>query len=133
MGTVGRMNAHAQERITPQDPEERSVPGTTDRASPPISDAVNNRSRSKLSARTQVAHRTQPCGVFHSGITRGALRFHAKQPGWRDKTARLQTMCAKFILGSRDSPQSFVIIKIVKFTFVLRVKPRQEFIAQAFL
>src|SRR4029453_3152494 len=69
-------------------------------------------------------------GVFHSRIARGALSFLAEQPCWSHKTSRLETIRAKFISRRCNSVQRFIVVQVVKFTFLLRVKSREELVVK---
>lgn len=72
----------------------------------------------------------QPCGVFHPRVARGALSFLAEQPCWSHKTSRLEIIRPKFIAGRCNSMQRFIVVQIVKFTFLLRVKSREELVVE---
>ena len=109
---------------------QRGVPGQARRPSPAISDAVDQRARRKDFAGTQIDDISQASGVFHFGIARRAFSFVAQQPGRRNKTARFQSRCAKFVARGGDSAERFVVIEIVKLAFVLGVKSGQQFIAK---
>ena len=132
MEIIRRMNADPQERLDFQESEHRRVPGATDGTAPIVFNAINQRSCRKYVARTEIAHGTQTCGVFHLRIARGALGFVAKQPRRRHKTSRIETVRAKFVPRACNAAQSFVIIQVVKLALVLRVKSCQEFVAQSF-
>jgi len=127
------MNANAQQRLAFQISKERGVADSANSTSPVPSNAVNNRSRGELTPRPEIAHLVQPRGVFDPRIARGALSFLAEQPCRSHETSRLEIIRAKFISRGCNSMQGFIVVQVVKFTFLLRVKSREELVVETLL
>ena len=89
MRKVRRMNTETHKRFAFEGLAERGVPSQARHPSPTISHAVDQRSCPKRFAGTQIAHRPEPCGVFHFCIAGCLLCFAAEQPRRRNKTSRL--------------------------------------------
>ena len=87
MGKVRRMNTETHERFALEGAAERGVPSQTERTSPTVANAVNDRSRRKCFTGAQIAHCSQPSRIFHFRIARCSFPFAVQQPRRRDKTA----------------------------------------------
>src|SRR6266403_1055788 len=87
MGKVWRMNTETHERFALESAAQRGVPSQTDRTSPTVASAVNDRSRRKCFTGAQIAQCSQSSRIFHFRIARCSFPFAAQQPRRRDKTA----------------------------------------------
>src|SRR6266568_7946549 len=133
MGKVRRMNTETHQRFAFERLAERSVPSQARHPSPTISYTVDQRSCRKRFAGPQIAHRPEPCGVFHFCIAGCSLCFAAEQPRRRDETAWLQPAGEEFIARGFNSSESLVVSEIVKLAFALGVKLRDEFLEKSFM
>ncbi len=124
------MNAHAGELCSGEMTRQRRIPRQARGATPAAAHTVSEGAGGKIISGTQVTYPGQSRRVFHFRFGSRSLRRRAKQPRRRDETARRQSRGDKFISRPSDSAKCFVVVEIIKFAFVIGIKPGQEFLAR---